>query len=255
MVGRLEGKVAVVTGGGSGIGAATVKLFAAEGARVISADLPSDHGEQLAAECGASFLALDVSDPSGWERIASEVSSRFGRLDVMFNNAGVSFGQTVEEVDLQSWNRAFAINVTGVMLGSQTAFRLMKANPGGSSGSIINTASTVAFVGIPQDLAYTATKGAVRSMTKSMAVLGARQYNIRCNALIPGATLTGMLKKSIDADPSLLARAGAMSPAGRIADPSEPAAMALFLASDESRYCNGAEFVVDGGMLATHPGM
>jgi NAD(P)-dependent dehydrogenase (short-subunit alcohol dehydrogenase family) len=254
-MGRLAGKVAVVTGGASGIGAATVAAFAAEGAKVLATDVQVAKGKAVAAEFGAAFLEHDVSDPSDWQRVADAVAQQFGRLDIMFNNAGISGGQTVEQVDLETWNRVIAINLTGVMLGSQTAIRLMKQNPGGSSGSIINTASTVAFVGIAQDLAYTATKGAVRAMTKSIAVYGARGLNIRCNALIPGATRTGMLQPHLEADPRAEEATKAMSPLNRIADPKELAAMVVFLASDESSFCTGAEFIVDGGMLATHAGM
>jgi NAD(P)-dependent dehydrogenase (short-subunit alcohol dehydrogenase family) len=253
-VGRLSGKVAVVTGGASGIGAATVRLFSAEGAQVVVADLQVAKGEAVAVETGATFLRHDVGDPAAWQEVDDLVRDRFGRLDVMFNNAGIAASQNIEEVDFESWNRTLAVNLTGVMLGAKTAIALMKDNPGGSCGSIINTSSTAAFTGIQQDVAYTATKGAVRAMTKSIAVHGARGLNIRCNALIPGATMTGMLEPHLK-DPQAAAAACAMSPLGRIADPSELAAMVLFLASDESSFCTGAEFIVDGGMLAGHPGM
>lgn len=251
----LEGKVAVVTGGASGIGAATVRAFVAKGAKVICTDVQAESGQAIAAETGAIFVEHDVSDPAAWERVANAAKDRFGRLDVMFNNAGIAPVQNVEEVDLMNWNRTLSVNLTGVMLGSQIAIRLMKQNPGGSSGSIINTASTTAYMGIAQDLAYTATKGAVRAMTKSIAVHCARGLNIRCNALVPGSTRTGMLQKHLDLGPEVVESVSAMSPMNRIAEPAELAAMVVFLASDESSYCTGAEFVVDGGTLAAHPGM
>lgn len=252
---RLENKVAIVTGGASGIGAATVRAFTAEGAKVISTDVQSDAGQMLADETGATFITHDVADPEAWAKVEQTVMDRFGRLDVMFNNAGVAAVQNIEEVDLEKWNWVLGINLTGVMLGCQSAIRLMKANPGGSSGSIINTASTVAFTGIAQDAAYTATKGAVRSLTHSVAIHCARGLNIRCNALIPGSTRTGMLQEHLDQGPEVVRAIEGMSPMGRIAEPRELAAMVVFLASDDSSYCTGAEFKVDGGMLASHAGM
>ncbi|KHK89796.1 SDR family oxidoreductase [Novosphingobium malaysiense] len=252
---RLSGKVAVITGGASGIGAASVRAFAAEGAQVVSTDVQVDAGKAIAEEAGAIFVEHDVSDAGAWAEIEDLIRARFGRLDVMFNNAGIAPVQNVEEVDLATWNRTIGVNMTGVMLGCQTAIRLMKKNPGGSSGSIINTASTVAYMGIAQDLAYTATKGAVRALTKSVAVHCARGLNIRCNALIPGSTRTGMLQDHLDLGAEVVASINGMSPMGRIAEPSELAAMAVFLASDDASYSTGAEFKVDGGMLAAHPGM
>lgn len=253
---RLDGRVAVVTGAASGIGAASVRALAQAGAQVIGTDIQVEAGEAVAADAGTAFLRHDVADPAGWQTLETLVRDRFGRLDVMFNNAGIAPVQGIEEVTLDSWNRTLSINLTGVMLGCQSAFRMMKDNPGGpAGGSIINTSSTVAFMGIAQDAAYTATKGAVRALTKSVAVHGAREYGIRCNSLVPGSTRTGMLQPHLDLGPEVAAAIDGMSPMGRIADPAELAAMVVFLASDQSAYCNGAEFIVDGGMLASHPGM
>jgi NAD(P)-dependent dehydrogenase (short-subunit alcohol dehydrogenase family) len=254
-MGRVEGKVAFVTGAASGIGAATVRRLCAEGARAIALDVQTELGAQVADEAGAEFLELDVGDADGWDRVAEHIRSVYGRLDVAFNNAGMSSRQTIEQVDLDTWDRVLAVNLTGVMLGCRTAFRLMTTNPGGSSGSIINTASTTAYVGIPQDVAYTATKGAVRALTKSIAVYGARGLGIRANTLVPGAVETGLMTASFDEDPSLRLRAESMSPLGRMGRPEEVAEVVLFLASDESSYCTGGEFAADGGMLAVHPGM
>lgn len=254
-MGRLAGKVAVITGAASGIGAAAVRLFAAEGATIIATDVQVEKGEAVAAEVGALFLQHDVTDPQSWARVANTVTQRCGRLDVMFNNAGVMGNLDIEQVDMATWAHVIAINLTGVMLGSQTAIRLMKNNPGGSSGSIINTASTVSFMGLAQDVAYTASKGGVRAMTKSIAVHGARGLNIRCNALVPGVTRTGMTQAILDAGPEAIESAKNISPLGRMGSPEELAAMAVFLASDESSYCTGAEFIVDGGAICGHPGM
>lgn len=252
---RLVGKVALVTGGASGIGAAAARLFASEGARVIVADVQVDLGRALAAEIDARFETLDVAHAPDWDRVASAVQEQHGRLDVVFNNAGVVCGQTIEDVDLATWNRVIGINLTGVMLGCQTGIRLMKANPGGPSGSLINTASTAAYAALP-DVAYSATKSAVRLLTKSVAVHCAKAgYRIRCNSLHPGATDTPILGAALQAAPQLIDVFNRMSPMGRMGQASEIAAMALFLASDESSYVTGAEMLVDGGMMAGHPGM
>jgi 3(or 17)beta-hydroxysteroid dehydrogenase len=167
--GRLQGKVAVVTGGASGIGAATVKRFRAEGAQVVIADVQADLGNKLAAETGTIFQQLDVTSEAQWAALMTMVEKRFGRLDIMFNNAGIlSLGKTIENMDAATWNRVVGINQTGVMLGCQYAIALMRRNPGGSSGSIINTASTTSYAALAEDLAYCTTKAAVRILTKSV---------------------------------------------------------------------------------------
>ncbi len=255
-MGRLTNKVALITGGASGIGAAAARRFAAEGARVIVADVQADLGQAVAAEVGGVFLHLDVAHEPDWRKAASEIHDRHGRLDVVFNNAGVVCGQSIEDVDLATWNRVIGINLTGVMLGCQTGIRLMKANPGGPSGSLINTASTAAYGALPGDVAYSSTKSAVRLLTKAVAVHCARAgYAIRCNSLHPGATDTPILAPALQAAPQLISAFNAMSPMGRMGRPEEIAAMAVFLASDESSYVTGAEMLVDGGMMAGHPGI
>ncbi len=255
-MGRLTDKVALITGGASGIGAAAARRFAAEGARVIVADVQADLGQAVAAEVGGVFLHLDVAHEPDWRKAASEIHDRHGRLDVVFNNAGVVCGQSIEDVDLATWNRVIGINLTGVMLGCQTGIRLMKANPGGPSGSLINTASTAAYGALPGDVAYSSTKSAVRLLTKAVAVHCARAgYAIRCNSLHPGATDTPILAPALQAAPQLISTFNAMSPMGRMGRPEEIAAMAVFLASDESSYVTGAEMLVDGGMMAGHPGI
>jgi 3(or 17)beta-hydroxysteroid dehydrogenase len=253
---RLKDKVAIITGGASGIGAAAARLFAAEGARVIVADLQKDLGTAVAEEVGGLFLGLNVADPASWRFVSGTVEDRFGAVDVVFNNAGVVGGKSIEDVDLETWNRVIGINLTGVMLGCQAGIALMKKNPGGPRGSLINTASTAAYAALPGDVAYTATKSAVRMLTKAVAVHCARAgYDIRCNSLHPGATDTPILRPALDAAPDLLAVFKKMSPTGRMGRAEEVAAMALFLASDEASYVTGAEFLVDGGMMAGHPGM
>ena len=254
-MGRLAGKVALITGGASGIGAATARRFAAEGARVVVTDVQGDLGRALAEDLAAEYHHLDVAHEPDWARVAAAIEARHGRLDVVFNNAGVVCGQTIEDVDLATWNRVIGINLTGVMLGCQTGIRLMKANPDGPSGSLINTASTAAYAALP-DVAYSATKSAVRLLTKSVAVHCAKAgYGIRCNSLHPGATDTPILGPALQAAPQLIDVFNRMSPLRRMGRPEEIAAMALFLASDESSYVTGAEMLVDGGMMAGHPGL
>ncbi|WP_309604526.1 glucose 1-dehydrogenase [Phenylobacterium sp.] len=253
---RLQGRVAIITGGASGIGAATVRRFAAEGACVIVADIQADLGAAIADETGSLFQELDVADDAAWARLMALVLERFGRLDVVFNNAGIVSGQSIEDVDLAVWNRVIGVNLTGVMLGCKHGISTMRRNPGGSGGALINTASTAAYAAIPSDVAYSSTKSAVRMLTKAVAAHCARSgYNIRCNSLHPGATETPILRPALDAAPQLLPVFHAMSPMGRMGRPEEIAAMAVFLASDEASYVTGGEFLVDGGMMAGHPGM
>ena len=253
---RLRGKVALITGGASGIGAATAAAFAAEGARVIVADVQTDLGEAVARDAGGLFFKLDVAHEPDWRRAEATIAEQFGRLDVVFNNAGVVGGQSIEDADLASWNRVLAINLTGVMLGCQMGVRRMKANPGGPSGSLVNTASTAAYGALPGDIAYSASKSGVRLLTKAVAVHCARAgYAIRCNSLHPGATDTPILAPALRAAPALKSVFEAMSPMGRLGRPEEIAAMAVFLASDEASYVTGAELLVDGGMMAGHPGI
>lgn len=254
-MGRLQGKVAVVTGGASGMGEATVRRFVAEGAQTVISDVQAELGEALAAETGAIFVQHDVSDDAAWRRVMALIEERFGRLDVVFNNAGIFGGESIEEVKLENWHRLIGVNQTGVMLGCHHGIALMRKNPGGCSGSLINTASSAAFAGLPDSLAYTATKGAVRLMTKAVAAHCARaRLAIRRNTLVPGAIRTPMMEAALEADPRNLEICSNMSPMGRMGTGEEIAAMATFLASDESSYCTGSEFLVDGGMLAIHPG-
>lgn len=255
MSGQLEGKVAIVTGGASGIGAATVGRFVEEGARVLSTDVQESLGQKVADDAGALFMAQDVSDASAWDAVIARAQSEFGRLDILVNNAGIVIGKTIEEMDLDSWHHLLGINLTGVMLGCQKAIAAMKENPGGSSGSIINIASTSAFAALPGDVAYTASKSAVRMLSKSVAVHCAQSgLNIRCNNLVPGATHTGIIDTAAKSVPGMVEMAAAMSPLNRIGQGSDLAAAAVYLASDNSSFVTGSDMLVDGGMLAVHPG-
>jgi 3(or 17)beta-hydroxysteroid dehydrogenase len=256
LAGRLEGKVSLLPGGASGIGAAAARLFAAEGARVLVADVQDDLGQAVASEIDGLYLHLDVAHEPDWKAAAEVARARHGRLDVVFNNAGVVCGRSIEEIDVATWDRVIGINLTGVMLGCQTAIRLMKENPEGPTGSIVNTASTAAFAAIPGDPAYSSTKGGVRLLTKAVAVHCAKAgYRIRCNSLHPGATDTPILGPALAAAPRMAAAFDRMSPMGRMGQPEEIAAVAVFLASDDASYVTGAEYLADGGMLAGHPGI
>ncbi|PPK47050.1 3(or 17)beta-hydroxysteroid dehydrogenase [Trinickia symbiotica] len=257
-MGRLAGKVAIVTGGASGMGAATVKRFRAEGAEVFVADIQEDLGGEVAKETGATFARLDVASNEDWISLAAQVEKRFGRLDVLFNNAGVVGGEnTVDRIDLAVWNRLISINQTGVLLGCHHAVKLMRRNPGGSCGSIINTASTVSYVALSHDIAYSATKAAVRNLTKSVAVWCAQaKTNIRCNSIHPGPIDTAIFSHAVPAGTDMapiMKALNAMAPVGRMGRPEEVAAAAVFFASDEAPFVTGAELVVDGGMIAVHP--
>jgi 3(or 17)beta-hydroxysteroid dehydrogenase len=255
MSGQLEGKVAIVTGGASGIGAATVARFVQEGARVLATDVQESLGQSVAAAAGASFMVQDVSAPEAWDQVMDKVQSEFGRLDILVNNAGIVIGKNIEDVDLESWHHLLGINLTGVMLGCQKAIATMKKNPGGSCGSIINIASTSAFAALPGDVTYTASKSAVRMLSKSVAVHCAQNgLNIRCNNLVPGATHTAIIDTAAKAVPGMVEMAAAMSPMNRIGQGGDLAAAAVYLAGDDSSFVTGSDLLVDGGMLAVHPG-
>jgi 3(or 17)beta-hydroxysteroid dehydrogenase len=254
MSGRLSGKVALVTGAASGIGADCARLFAREGARVVVTDVQADKGRAVAAEVEGEFAAHDVADEAQWASVIGGVLDRHGRLDVLINNAGVFVPQTIEDCELETWNRVLGVNLTGVMLGCKHAVRAMKANPGGPRGSIVNVSSITGFIGLASAAAYTASKGGVRLLTKSVAVHCARNYrDIRCNSLHPGAIDTPMNQAAFDAsgDPEgMRAFFSSVQPIGRMATSLEMANCALFLASDEASFVTGTELVADGGWLA-----
>jgi 3(or 17)beta-hydroxysteroid dehydrogenase len=251
----LEGKVAVVTGGASGMGAATVALFAQAGALVVVTDVDVAKGEAVAAAAGARFVRQDVSRADEWDALRALVLGDYGRLDVMVNNAGIIVNNPIDQFDLELWHRVIGINLTGPVLGCHFAVEVMSANPGGPGGSIINVASTTAITAIPNDVGYVAAKGGVRSLSRSVAVLCARQgLGIRSNCIIPGAIDTGITERAAHVDPNVRDRLAKMSPLGRIGQPADIANAMLFLASDASSFVTGTDVLVDGGALALHPG-
>lgn len=258
-MGRLDGKVAFVSGGASGLGRAIVECFTEEGANVLHGDVNVSMGQAVADATGSTFVTLDVSDEAQWIAAMQAVSAKHGRLDAIVNCAGILGTGALETIDLKAWDRLFAINVTGVMLGCKHGSLLMQANIGGASGSIINMSSNAGILGTAADCGYSATKGAVRLMTKSIAVDFARRgLAIRCNSIHPGPIDTPIFapwrpneQASAALDKTLLE----MVPMGRLGRPQEIASMALYLASDESSFSTGAEFVVDGGGTSALAGM
>ena len=254
MVDRLKGKVASVTGGASGIGASTARIFAREGAKVVVTDVQDEKGHAVAKEVDGIFLHHDTSDEAQWAKVLADTAAKFGRLDVLMNNAGVFIPQTIEDSTLDVWNKVLGINLTGVMLGCKHAIAAMKANPGGPKGSIVNVSSITGFMGLASAAAYTASKGGVRFLTKSVAVHCARNYRtIRCNSLHPGAIDTPMNQAAFDASGDAEGTRKyfeRLQPIGRMATSDEMGECALFLASDESSYMTGAELLADGGWIA-----
>lgn len=255
-MGRMKDKVVVVTGGASGIGLAMVERFAAERARVVLCDVDQEAGKAVARDYGAEFFELDVRSPEAWQALEQHLRARYGQLDALMNNAGVVSNQSIAEADVDTWSNLLAINLTGVMLGCQTAIALMRDNPAGPGGSIVNTASSTSYLAIPGDAAYCTSKAGVVGLTKSAAVYCATEgLNIRVNSIHPGATMTAILEQAVKDSPEIAPRLARMSPMGRTGAPAEVAAMALFLASDESGFCTGGQFPVEGGTVSEHPRM
>jgi 3(or 17)beta-hydroxysteroid dehydrogenase len=256
MSARMQDKVVIITGGASGIGEGMVRRFCAEGAQVILADVDTASGEQVSSECGARFVAHDVSSESSWEALQQIVQKEYGRLDALLNNAGIVSNQSIVEADVATWNNLLSINLTGMMLGCRTGIAMMRENPGATGGAIVNTASSTSYLAIPSDVAYTTSKAGVVGLTKSVAVYCATEgLNIRVNSIHPGATLTNILRTALKDTPEMETRLNRMSPMGRLGTVEEVAAMALFLASDEASFCTGGQFPVEGGTVSEHPRM
>jgi 3alpha(or 20beta)-hydroxysteroid dehydrogenase len=250
VTGRLEGKVAIVTGAARGQGAAAARRFVAEGARVLLGDLRDDEGKALADELGeaASYRPLDVGDEPAWQAAVAEVEERYGRLDVLVNNAGVLFFAPVADTSLADYERVVRINQIGTFLGMKTCVPVMRRSGG---GSIVNISSVEGLGGMPMLTAYAATKFAIRGMTK-VAAMELGPDRIRVNSVHPGAIDTAMVSTAlggIEIDNSLIGQRVAL---GRVGQADEVANVVTFLASDESSYCTGGEFAVDGGATATH---
>jgi 3alpha(or 20beta)-hydroxysteroid dehydrogenase len=246
MAGRLEGKVAIVTGAARGQGAAEAALFAAEGAAVVLTDVLSAEGQQTAKACGGTFVHHDVSSEEAWHRVVDETLSANGRIDVLVNNAGIFHRAKLIDHDLDDFRRVLDINTIGVFLGMKAVAPAMIEQ---GSGSIVNISSVAGLVGSPGAIAYGASKFAVTGMTKTAAFELAR-HNIRVNSIHPGIIETEMIHEVTGHDQGRLDRMAGSSPLGRAADASEIANLALYLASDESSFSTGSEFVADGGITA-----
>ena len=247
---RLAGKVAIVTGGASGIGESTTRVFVREGAKVVIGDIDVDRGNALASELGddAVFQTLNVTSEEAWKAASEVATSRWGRLDIVVNNAGMSGAKgrpVVEDVVLDDWNDVFAVNSTGVMLGTRAGIAAMRETGG---GSIINVSSIFGIVGSRAGAAYHASKGAARTFSKAAAVQYAKD-NIRVNSVHPGFTDTPMTL-DIHSDPEIHEFRVGMTPMGRLGKPEDIANGILYLASDESSWVTGIELVIDGGETA-----
>ena len=238
-------RVALVTGGASGIGRATVARLADAGLRVVVSDVDAA-GEQVAAAAGSLFVQHDVADEAAWERAIEAVLQGHGRLDVLVNNAGISLVRPVTDTTLEQWRALMAINVDGVFLGTKHAVHAMRRH--GEGGAIVNVSSASGLVGAPMSSAYCASKGAVRLFTKSVALECAAE-GIRVNSVHPGAVRTPIWAKT-GIGPEDEDAIAASSPLGRMAEPEEVADAIAYLASDAARFMTGSELVIDGGYTA-----
>ncbi len=245
---RVQGKVAIVTGGASGVGREDALLLAREGAKVVITDVNDAGGQAVAAEIGdaAIFVHHDIASEADWKRVIDTTVQRFGRLDVLVNNAAILQIGSIEDTTIDMWQKVQRINADGYFLGCKYAVQQMKLNGG---GAIVNMASLAALAGMSGFCAYSASKGAVTALTRSVsAYCKGRGYNIRCNSVHPDGIKTPMFASvAAQIDPATLNISA--DPMARLCDPIDVANVVLFLASDESRFVNGAEIRVDNGYL------
>ena len=263
--GRVEGKVALITGGASGLGRATAALMAAHGARVMVTDLNEPGGQEtvaaIAAQSGtkpgdiAAFRQHDVTEEQAWQDTVAATKAAFGGLDILVNSAGVGVMKDVEATTLEEWRWVHAVNTEGVFLGCKHGIGAMKEDGGGGpGGSIVNLSSVSGLIGGHNMAAYNSSKAGVRLLSKSVALHCARQgYGIRCNSVHPTFIETPMVKAMFENAPEpdkVRQKLERQVPIGRLGQPEEVADMILYLGSDESRFVTGAEFVIDGGLTA-----
>ena len=249
---RLDGKVALISGGARGMGATEARLFSQEGAKVVFGDVLDEEGKKVEAEIResggeATCIHLDVTREADWQAAVATAVSRYGKLDVLVNNAGISIRKGIEDTTEEEWDRIMDINTKGVFLGTKHALPSMKQAGG---GSIVNISSTAGLVGGPYNgAAYSAAKGAVRLFTKATAIQHAKD-KIRCNSVHPGPIYTPMLQEGMTADPTRREKYLQGTPLGRIGTTEDIAYGVLYLASDESSFVTGSELVIDGGITA-----
>jgi NAD(P)-dependent dehydrogenase (short-subunit alcohol dehydrogenase family) len=255
---RLKGKVALVTGGASGIGERTCRLFAEEGARVVIADINEEAGRKLADDilnsgAEASFIKMDISYEEDWEKTIEQIIGRYGKLNILVNNAGIAIFKRILETSLEEWERTMAINARGTYLGTKHVVDCMKDQD--EPCSIINLSSALGQVGDPAAFAYCASKGAVTMLTKAAALDCCENgWPIRINSVHPSVIRTAITEQQIEAsdrsEEEVVAELGALNPIGRLGTPMDIAWANLYLASDESSFVTGSEFNVDGGWTA-----
>ncbi len=248
---RLAGRVAVVTGGGSGIGLASARRMRAEGATIVIGDLDPDAGQRAADEVGGLYVSVDVADGGQVDVLFDTAAERYGSVDIAFNNAGISppSDDLIETTELDAWQHVQSVNLTSVYLCCRAALRHMTA---AGRGAIINTASFVAVMGsATSQISYTASKGGVLAMSRELGVQYARQ-GIRVNALCPGPVNTPLLTELFAKDPERAARRLVHVPVGRFAEPEELAAAVAFLASDDASFITASSFLVDGGISSAY---
>jgi NAD(P)-dependent dehydrogenase (short-subunit alcohol dehydrogenase family) len=252
---RLQGKVALVTGGTAGIGAGVVRRLTADGARVAFTGSNAEAAARVVAETGASFHPQRVEDAAAWPALMETILGRYGRLDIAFANAGIEAGDaSVESITIEGWNRIMAVNLTGVMLTAQAAVRAMRRNPGGPTGSIIINSSMSAYRPMGNFVAYSTSKGALIALTKSVAMHCANEgLRIRCNSIHPGVVETDLIRGVIERAPdpaAARAQFESMAPLKRMARVEEVAALVAFLACDEAAFISGSEYGIDGATTA-----
>jgi 3(or 17)beta-hydroxysteroid dehydrogenase len=255
-MGRVQDKIAVVTGGAGGLGGSAARLMAKEGAKVVIADLADEQGQARAKEIGGDYVRLDVTSEAGWEAAVRSVDGKHGRIDILVNGAGIEgdfVNGSPETTSLEQWRKVLSVNLDGVFLGCKHVLPVMKR---AGRGSIVNISSMASFLGTPVNVAYGASKAGVQQLTKSVAVHGSRGgMKIRCNSVHPGVIRTRMLDeiyKQIGQVANVSAEeAEQLSlrqvPFGHVGEPDDVGYLILYLASDEARYVTGSEFMVDGG--------